>query len=280
MNTQRKFPITEGMFNALVFAILVLQIYPVFWVIASSFKRIEEFRTKLPFSMPESFYLDNYVNALVKSNIGVYFKNSSILLVLVVIGILVLSSMAAFAIQKLRFKHNKNVLTFFLLGLMVPIQVTLIPLYQIYSRLHILNSYFGLMLPQVGFGLPVSIYLFTAFYSYLPNEVIESAMIDGASVYKVFTSIILPMSKNTIITVATLFGVFTWNEFIFTYTFTNSKDMLTITIGLRDFIGKYGLTDWGATFATMTLTIVPTFILYFLLSKNIIEGMTAGAIKS
>lgn len=163
---------------------------------------------------------------------------------------------------------------------MVPIQVTLIPLYQIYSELNILDTYTSIILPQIGFGLPVSIYLFVSFYKYVPNEVMESAVMDGAPMYRLFVSIVLPMSKNILVTVATLYGVFAWNEFIFPFTFLHSKNMLTITLGLRDYVGNYGMTDWGATFSAIMLTVTPTFIVYFLLSKSIISGMTAGAVKS
>ncbi|WP_199728636.1 carbohydrate ABC transporter permease [Cohnella faecalis] len=182
--------------------------------------------------------------------------------------------------EKLRFRFRKAGLLFFLFGIMVPIQVTLIPLYQIFRDLHLLNTYTSVILPQIGFGLPVSIFLFVSFYKYLPNEVMESAVMDGASMYRLFVSIVLPMAANIVVTVATLYGVFAWNEFIFPFTFLNSKSLLTVTLGLRDYVGNYGMTDWGATFSAIMLTVTPTFIVYFFLSKSIISGMTAGAVKS
>ncbi|XID93986.1 carbohydrate ABC transporter permease [Paenibacillaceae bacterium WGS1546] len=268
-------------FPALLFVMLAIQIFPILWVLVSSFKTIDEFRIgSNPFALPKSLYFGNYVNAIVKSDLLVYFKNSLIVLVFVLLGILVLSSMAGFALEKLRFRFRRAGLMFFLFGIMVPIQVTLIPLYQIYRELHILDSYVSIILPQVGFGLPVSIFLFVSFFKFMPNEVMESAVMDGASMPRLFVSIVLPMSMNIVVTVATLYGVFAWNEFIFPFTFLNSKDMLTVTLGLRDYVGNYGMTDWGATFSAIMLTVTPTFIVYFLLSKSIISGMTAGAVKS
>ncbi|MDB5053358.1 MAG: Sugar transporter permease [Bacilli bacterium] len=267
-------------FPAILLIIMVIQIYPILWVFVSSFKTIKEFRSNNPFALPNSLYFGNYINAIMKSNLLVYFKNSLIVVVFVLLGILILSSMAGFALEKLKFKYNKAGLLLFLLGIMVPIQVTLIPLYQIYSKIGILDTYTSIILPQIGFGLPVSIYLFVAFYKFVPNEVMESAVMDGSSMFKLFVHIVLPMSKNVIVTVATLYGVFSWNEFIFPFTFLNSKNMLTITMGLRDYVGNYGMTDWGATFAAIMLTVTPTFLLYFFLSKSIISGMTAGAVKS
>ncbi len=268
-------------FPALLFIMLAIQIFPILWVLVSSFKTLDEFRIgSNPFALPKSLYFGNYVNAIVKSDLLVYFKNSLIVLVFVLLGILVLSSMAGFALEKLRFRFRRAGLMFFLFGIMVPIQVTLIPLYQIYRELHILDSYVSIILPQVGFGLPVSIFLFVSFFKFMPNEVMESAVMDGASMPRLFVGIVLPMSMNIVVTVATLYGVFAWNEFIFPFTFLNSKDMLTVTLGLRDYVGNYGMTDWGATFSAIMLTVTPTFIVYFLLSKSIISGMTAGAVKS
>ncbi len=260
--------------------VLIIQVYPILWVILSSFKTIEEFQTKNPFSLPEALNFQNYINVLKNSHITIYLFNSFIVLIGVLFFLLVLSSMAAFAIEKLRFKYNKKVMAFFLFGIMVPIQISLIPLFQIYSKIGLLNTYISIILPQVGFGLPMAIYLFTAFYKNIPNEMLEAAVMDGCSIIRLFFSIIIPMSKNVIVTVATLFGVFTWNDFIFGFTFISNPDMYTVTLGLRDFVGNYGLTDWGQTFTAITLTVAPTYILYFFLSKHIISGMAAGAVKS
>jgi raffinose/stachyose/melibiose transport system permease protein len=234
------------LFPTLLLVILIIQIFPIIWVFISSFKTINEFRIGSPFALPKSLYFGNYINAIVKSDLLVYFKNSLIVVVFVLIGILILSSMAGFALEKLRFRFRKAGLLFFLFGIMVPIQVTLIPLYQIYRSLGLLDTYTSIILPQIGFGLPVSIFLFVAFYKFLPNEVLESALMDGASMYRLYVSIVIPMAKNIFVTVATL----------------------------------YGMTDWGATFSAIMLTVTPTFLLYFFLSKSIISGMTAGAVKS
>ena len=142
-----------------------------------------------------------------------------------------------------------------------------------------LDTWFSLILPQIGFCLPLSIYLFTAFYRYIPNSMLEAAIIDGASVPRSFFSIYFPLSKNTIMTVATVNFISVWNEFVFANTFTLSTSMRTIPVGLKDFVGEYGKVDWGCTFAAITLTLLPLLILYFVFNKSIISGMTAGAIK-
>lgn len=263
----------------IAFVILLIQVYPVFYVIMSSMKTSSEFQTLAPYQLPRTLNLDNYIKVFTTSNIMTYFKNSLIILIITLICLLTLSSLAAFALSKITFKGRSFMLSYFLLGLMLPFQVALIPLFTIFSRLGVLNTYFAIILPQVAFSLSYSIHLFHSFYKFMPDDVIESGIIDGCSPMGCFLKIVLPMSRNTILTVATMQGVFCWNEFICAYTFTRSTKMKTITLGLNDFVGMYGLTDWGATFAAITVTVLPTFIFYFFTSKYMLAGMTAGAVK-
>lgn len=259
--------------------LLVLQVYPVFYIVTSSMKTAEEFGSLAPYQMPGGFNLDNYINVLTNSAILTYFKNSLIIVVFVLAFLLALSSMAGFALSKIHFKGKKFLLTFFLLGLMLPMQVALIPLFTIFSRLNLLNTYAAIILPQIAFSLSYSIQLFYSFNKFLPDDVIEAAIIDGCTPMGAFLKIVCPMSKNSILTIATMQGVFCWNDFINAYTFTRSTTMKTVPLGLNDFVGMYGLTDWGSTFAMIVLTVLPTFIFYFFTSKYMLGGLTSGAVK-
>ena len=157
--------------------------------------------------------------------------------------------------------------------------MTLIPLFQIYRNSHLLNTYWALIVPQIGFNLPLSIYLFITFYKFVPDTIMEAAAIDGASIWRIFINIMLPMSKNCIITVVTMNTIFIWNEFVFANTFISDSKLKTIPIGLFDYIGAKGMVDWGATFSAISIFLLPVLIVYFLLNKGIIAGMTAGAVK-
>ncbi len=263
----------------LMTAILVVQVYPIFWIFMTSLKTAEEVRTKSTFALPSSLCFDNYVRAVATSDLALYFKNSLIVLFITITALVLLSSTAAFSIEKMRFHANKWLLSFFLLGITIPIHVTLIPLFQIYRNTHLLNSYFALILPQIGFNLPLSIYLFTTFYKFIPDTIMEAAAIDGASIWRIFANIVLPMSKNCIITVVTMNTIFIWNEFIFANTFISAAELRTIPLGLFDYIGAKGMVDWGATFSAISIFLLPVLIVYFLLNKGIISGMTAGAVK-
>jgi raffinose/stachyose/melibiose transport system permease protein len=268
-----------GVVSIVVLAVLALQVYPILWVFSSSFKSQIEFKESSPFALPERFTLENYLNSFERVNIGSYFTNSLIITVAAVTMIALLSAMVSFALLKMRFRISGFLKVFFIAGIMIPIQVTLIPMFIIYQKLGMLNTHWALILPQVGFGLPMSVYMFTAFYKYIPGSILESGVIDGCSVYRLFRSIVIPMSKNTLITVVTMNAIFIWNEFVLANTFISKTPMKTVPLAIYEFRGDYGLTDWGGTFSVIALTILPILILYFALNKSIISGMAAGAVK-
>lgn len=272
--------ILRVIFYFIVAVIIMIQIYPIFWVICSSLKTPDEMTYTAQYALPSSFYLGNFISALTISAIPRYFLNSTIVAVLTLLGIVILGCPVAFVISKVRIKHADALMGFFLFGMMIPIFACLIPMFQIYNALGLRNTYWALVLPQVGFGLPMCIYLYTGFFKFLPDSLLEAAVIDGAGMGTVFWKIVVPMAKNTTMTVLTYNFVFVWNEFTYANTFISSSEMKTLPIGLNDFVGQFGRVDWGSTFAAIVISILPTLVVYFILNKNIIEGMAAGAVKS
>lgn len=259
--------------------LLILQIYPFIYVITSSFKSLDDFRQLPAYAMPSSLNLENYITVFTKSHMFTYFKNSIIVLLGVLIPLLLFALMAGFMLSKVQFKGRKFLLNYFLLGLMLPMQVALIPLFTMFNKLGLINTYTAIILPQIAFSLSYSIQLFYSFSKFFPEEMLEAAIIDGCSPIGCFFKMVIPMSRNSVITVATMQAVFCWNEYINAYTFTRSTDMKTVTLGLNDYVGSMGLTDWGATFAAITVTVLPVFIFYFISSKKMLAGMSAGAVK-
>ena len=259
--------------------IAIIQFYPIFWIFSTSLKTSVENMSGNPFSLPSSLNFENYVEAWQTSNLPVYYFNSLVVVSCTLLGLVALSACAGFAIEKMRFRFSKGIMFYFLLGITIPIHVTLIPLFQIYKTIGIINTHIALILPMIGFNLAMSIYLFTAFYQFVPNTLIEAAVIDGAGIWRAFLRIILPMSKNTIITVITMNLIFTWNEFTFANTFINDTSLKTIPVGLYDYVGTRGQVNWGATFAAISLFLLPLLLIYFALNKGIIAGMSAGALK-
>ena len=267
MRLKTKRNIFTGLKTITAALLIILQVYPIFYVIISSMKTTDDFRSLPSYALPSALNFENYIKVFTTSPMLNYFKNSIIITVGVLIPLLLISFMAGFALSKIQFRGNKKILSYFLLGLMLPFQVALIPLFTIFSKMGILNTYPAVILPQIAFSLSYSIQLFYSFSKFLPDEIIEAAIIDGCSPMRTFFKIVLPMSTNSLLTVATMQGVFTWNDFI------------TVTLGLNDFVGFMGTTDWGATFAAITVTVLPTFLFYFFTNKYMLSGLTAGAVK-
>ncbi|MDR1549368.1 MAG: carbohydrate ABC transporter permease [Hungatella sp.] len=257
---------------------LTVTLYPLFWILLSSIKPAEEQYMLPAYGFPNSPTFKNY-KALAGSMIPVYFKNSVIVTAVSLLGIVVLGALAGYPLSKMRFKGREFIRNFIMLGLMVPVFVSLIPLFSIYNKMGIINTHWALIIPKFGFALPISMYLYMAFFDQIPDSLLESARIDGAGSLRIFCSIILPLSRNTIVTVAIYQFVNVWNEFTFANTFISTRDMKTVPVGLNDFINSYGLRDWGLTFSAVAVTVLPTLILFFILNKQVMSGMTAGAVK-
>lgn len=271
---------TRTIFLFLIVIFVVIQSYPVFWVMMSSLKSQEDIAASVPYALPKSIYWGNYVKAFTQSNLVRYFANSVVTAVGTLLGLVVLSAPAAYAISKIKFKQNDKVLSFFLIGMMIPTFSCLIPMFQMYNKLGLRNSYLAVILPQVGFGLPMCIFLYVGFMKYIPNELLEAAAIDGAGLFRIFSNIVFPMAKNSTVTVLIYNFVSIWNEFTYANTFLTKDEMKTLPIGLNAFVGEMGRRDWGATYAAIVIAILPTMIIYFFLNKQVMEGMAAGAVKS
>lgn len=258
--------------------VLVLFVYPLVYTVINSLKTYDDFVGHPQYALPEALTWENYKKVF-QSNFLRYFLNSVVIAGLVVVFTVVFSAMSAFAIAKLRFRGQKAMEVFFLLGLMIPYQVVLIPLYITYSKIGLLDTYWALVLPQVAFGMPFSVQLFLAFFSDFENDLLEAAVIDGCGIGRAFVSIVVPLCRNIIITIATLRAIFSWNEYVFAYTFIRSKTMMTVVLGLNAFVGEEGLVDWGPTFAAISVTVIPTLIVYMFLNKYMQSGLSEGAVK-
>jgi raffinose/stachyose/melibiose transport system permease protein len=274
MKTARKI-----LFLTILAILLIIQIYPMLWLLVSSFRDNVELSSK-PFSLPSKFTLENYQAVLLKSNTLLYMRNSAIIAAISLLSIVILGSMASFAISKLKFSLHRVIFSYFLIGLTIPYQVTLIPLFVMFKNFGILDSFTALIFPLVAFSLPVSVLLFVNFYRFIPNEIIEAGVMEGCGAFRIYTNIIMPLSINVIMTVVALNFIFVWNDYIFSVVFINSTNIKTVSLGLQDFIGSHGLTDWGATFASICISTIPTLAIYFFLNSRVVDGMTLGAVKS
>jgi raffinose/stachyose/melibiose transport system permease protein len=245
----------------------------------SSFKSTTEFVLSPSYALPKGIDWQNYIDAWNTGRLNIYFKNSTIVTVLSLFFIVVFSTTASFALTKMRWKLRSQVMNIFLSGIMIPSAVILIPLYMMFAKVGLLNNYFGLILVYIAVGLPLSIFLMRSYLTSFPDELMESAVIDGASIYKVFLYIVIPLMKTAVVTVLVLQFYFRWNDLIFSMTFMSNNNMKTVQTGLLYFSDQYGNKNWGAIFACISISVLPTLVLYVFLNKFVIQGMTAGALK-
>lgn len=276
---ENKLSISKVICMILVAVLLIFAIYPVVWLILSAFKTQNEFTMNSAFSLPHSFAFDNFVKAWTTGNMGSSFLNSIVTTFGSMILIVVIVVPVSFAIVKMRFRLRSGINRYILIGMMVPVQVALIPLFTIYTRLGWTNSRLGLVLIYTAYSLPLSVTLMTGFFESVPNELIEAAVIDGCNIYQVLIKIVFPLMTNSIMTVLTLQFMSSWNDLIFSQTLISQPAKQTIQTALIMFNGSYGQVDWGPLFAAMAIAVVPTLVLYLFLSKFMIRGMTAGAVK-
>ena len=258
--------------------IAVIQIYPLIWLILFSFKDSNEIFSGNVMGLPTRFLWENYKYALMDASVGLYFFNSVLVTLITIIVSGLLACMVSYAIARMRIKVNKQVLAFFLLGLMVPLHAVLLPVFIMLRNFKMLNSYQALVFPYIAFALPMAIFIMVGFFQTLPKELEESAFLDGCSIYGTFYKIILPLVKPAIATISIFTFLSTWNEMMFAITFISKAQFRTLTVGIMQMVGQY-FTNWGAMGAGLVIATLPTILIYILLSDQVQKSMTAGAVK-
>lgn len=257
--------------------VALIYIVPILWVFLVSFKTNAEIFSS-PFSLPESFNLENFKFAWTAGKLGTATLNSFIVCGVTLVLSMLIGSMAAFALGKLRFKLSGACMTFFMLGMMIPVHCVLIPLFTRFAKLGLSNSLLGLVIPYVTFSLPVTIYIMTGFFQGIPNELIESACLDGASIYKIFFLVALPLSRTGFFVAGLMTFVSNWNELLMAMVFISDDAKKTLPVALSKFVGPYN-TNYSQMFAAIVIAIVPTIVVYCMFSNQIVDGLTAGAVK-
>ncbi|NEM91135.1 carbohydrate ABC transporter permease [Galbitalea soli] len=276
---RRRPDLVQRLSSILVVAIVIVQVYPLVWLFLTSVRTEHDFTTGNAFALPSSITFGNYGRAFQVGNLGLNIVNSLIVTMGANILIVLLGMMAAYALQVLGFRLSRVVRGLFLIGIIVPVQIALVPLFIDYSSVNLLDTYPSMIIPLAGFALPMSVYLFSSFFEYIPRETYEAASLDGAGPYRIFGLITLPLSVNTVVTVVLVNSIFIWNDFIFANTFVLSDGLKTIPLGLQNYIGAMGKVDWTATFAAVCVTVTPLLLVFLVLNKAIIYGLESGATK-
>jgi N-acetylglucosamine transport system permease protein len=279
-------PLSRRLHNAPYYGVLVLwsalTILIFVWVVLSSFKsNVEVFGS--PWSLPAApidSISHNYGTAWSTSHLGLYFTNSVIVSIASVVLVVFISAPAAYALSRIDFPGKGVVTYYFLAGLGLPLQLVLIPLYVLLNQLHILDTLQGLIMAYIGVSIPFTILLLTGFFRTLPTELEEAGAIDGASEFKIFWRIMMPLAGPGMFTAGIFNFVSIWNEFLLALLIVNSDHHRTVPIGVLNI--RYSMqytSDWSALFAAVVIVIIPTFIVYLILSERIMAGLTLGSGK-
>lgn len=258
-----------------VFAIVCL--YPVLWLFVNSLKTNDELFTN-PWNLPVTLHWDNYSRAIIAGNIGKSFLNSIVITGIAVFAAVILSSMASYGVVRMRWKLSKATQSFFLLGMSIPAYAAIVPLFAMFNKLGWLNSYLGVIIAHISFAFPLSIFILSGFFSTLPKEIEEAAIIDGCSIFKQFFKIILPVSVSSVVTVAVIDFINIWNDLLFPQIFLSDPNSMPLPVALTMFADLDGV-DYVGMLAAVVFTVVPTIAVYIILHDKIMDGMTAGAVK-
>jgi len=270
--------------NALIIFVLciwvIMQLYPVFWLFMSSFKPSLEVRAKI-FALPRSLYLENYnFAAFNKMNITlhIYLKNSIVVAAFSLTFLTIVSVLAAYGIAKLKV-IGKNIFIVAFLGLMgVPVHGLMIPIFYFFVRLHLLDNVIGLILPYTAFNVPFAVLILQSYFRQFPDDLIDAARIDGCSKRMTLFQVVIPISLGAISSVCILNFIGIWNEFLFALVMMRDNAAKTLPVGLMGFKGRY-VVQWGPMMAALVIAIIPTIIFYFIFHRNLMKGISVGAIK-
>jgi raffinose/stachyose/melibiose transport system permease protein len=267
----------DGLMQIILIANTILMLFPILIMIMSGFKsNIEIFQQ--PFSIPDFTNVTNFVAMATETAFLRYLTNSFTVTGASIFLLLSLGTMAAYAIARYEFAGSSFLLLFFMAGLMVPLKLAIIPLFILFRDLGILNTQWALIAVYTAMGLPSTVFIMTGFIRTLPRELEDAARMDGASEARIMVSVMVPLCRPAMVIAGIYNLVPIWNDFFFPLVFIQNDALKTLPQGMTNFIGEYS-TDWGVMFAGLTLAAMPITILYIILSKQFINGMTAGAVK-
>lgn len=264
---------------AIILAVIVTftSVMPFIFMVFNSFKGKFEMLTKGVFSPPEKLNFSNYQEVLDGGFVR-YFGNSVFVLCISLLLVLFIAACAAYPLARFKFRMNGFMYALIVACMAIPIHITLIPVFQMTKSLGIYDTIWAMIGPNVAFALPISVFILTSFMMGIPREIEESAEIDGCNKYRMFFTMILPLAKPGLSTLAIYNGVNIWNEFSFAYTLTQSPKNRTLPLAVWDFQGQYSM-NTPMIMSVLTLTVLPMIILFIFAQDKLVKGMTAGAVK-
>lgn len=279
MRKTSKFTVTLAKIIKYLFMIffVLISVGPILWAFVSSFKTYAEINSSA-LSLPSSINFDNYVDAFKYAPIAKYFLNSVIIVGISVLVTVTFVAMCAYIISRFQFKMKTVIVLLISASLMLPAQAISQPLFAIFNALGIFDTKLGLIIVYSAMGIPMSFFVMTSYYKTISLALEESAYIDGATFLQTFIHIILPLAKPGLVTIALLQFINTWNEFYFALMLTSGDTARTVPIALNYYMGTFA-NNYSALFAAVVLTVLPTIFVFIVLQRQVMESLTAGAVK-
>jgi len=257
-------------------SVAVTCVYPLLWMVSSSLKTQQSIFKDMSL-IPKSFHFQNYYLAWMEGGFGRYFLNSIFYTASVVLGIVIVASLAAYAFSRLHFP-GKNILFYmFMAAMMIPIPGSFVALYVLLNKLHLRNTPSGYILAMINVGLSTSIFLLKTFFDKMPKELEDAARIDGCSKLGIWWNVALPLAKPVLAVVVVFNALNVWNEYILALIIFDSRQFMPLQVALQTFQGEF-VTNYPLLMAGLTITALPIIIVYLLMQKYIVKGVTAGAI--
>ncbi len=271
--------ITSTGIHAVLIAYSMLALFPLVLIVINSLKSKKAiFRDPTGLPVGEAFSWKGYASVLTNSDFPLYFGNSLIVTCVSLFLILLFGAMASHALSEYRFPGDTFLGLYLILGIMVPIRLGTVALLQLVVDLNLANTLTALILVYTAQGLPIAIFIFTEFLKSVSREIKDSARIDGLSEYRIFFEVVVPLVRPVIATVAVFSMIPIWNDLCFPLILSPGEETRTVTLGVQQFIGQYTV-NWGAVLASLSVAILPVLIMYVIFSKQLIRGITSGAVK-
>ncbi|RVV97350.1 carbohydrate ABC transporter permease [Mesobaculum littorinae] len=270
---------TAATVHAVLLGYTIIALFPVIVVILNSFKnRRGIFTEPLALPGPETFSLEGYSTVLSEGSFLLYYGNSLIVTVVSLFLILLLGAMAAHALSEYRFRLNGILSVYMILGIMVPIRLGTVAILQLMVQLDLVNTLVSLIFVYTAQGLPIAVFILTEFMRTLSRDIKDCARVDGLSEYRIFFEVVLPLVRPVLATVAVFSMIPIWNDLWFPLILASSDATKTVTLGVQQFIGQYTV-NWSAVLASLSIAILPVLVLYAIFSRQLISGITSGAVK-
>ncbi len=269
--------LSRALLYLIAIVVLAIILIPMAYAVLGGFRTSNQLAAD-PVGLPDPWVFTNYLDQLIDPAFWGQIWNSFFIAVITVLLVLPAASLASYAIARYRFRGKEAIYTLFTLGLLFPIAVAILPLFITLRQVHLLNNPFGVALPQAAFLLPLAVVVFRPFFQSIPRDLFDAAALDGCGPLRTYWSIVLPLSRPVMATIAVLAVVASWNAFILPLLILTEPTQWTITIGVNNVSAQF-VTDYAVVLAYTTLAMIPALIFYFVLQRQIVSGLTAGAVK-